>query len=191
MITRCSSSFFLSKISIYETVLFYIDMFFVLQAMTAKLKLRNIIASSLTEVNNNNNTKLTSVLQGLLSEDDAIPIHENFVLLDSIIDLLFAGSQTVTSAGFSLVYQLTKRDDVMSKIRTEMTEKNIPDNSEPVTARCVAQLSYVNAVVKETLRMQPPVGGAYREVLEPFEMEVNRCPVLVKQFKINMFAIKL
>ncbi|WAR22651.1 CP26A-like protein [Mya arenaria] len=133
-------------------------------ATKAKLRMREIIASSLTEsVNNNDTDGLSSVLQGLKAETNDVPIHENYALLDSIIDLLFSGSETVSSAGFSLLHQLSKHENVSERLRQEAHSHGLVKLEEPVCARDVQDMPFVDAVVKETLRILPPVGGAFRE----------------------------
>lgn len=145
----------------------------ILQALKAKQRLREIIASSINSSANNNESSddLCSVLQGLGATDGGV--EKNTVLLDGIIDLLFSGSETVTSAGFSLAYQLSKRPDVVDKIRKEIEQQGLLHSEETVCPTDLQKMTYVNAVVKETLRMLPPVGGAYRTVLETFDLDVS------------------
>ncbi|XP_052251806.1 cytochrome P450 26A1-like isoform X2 [Dreissena polymorpha] len=143
------------------------------KAIKAKERMRQIIASSLTQTENNNKSEMefSSVLQGLCSTSGDDDVSKNVILLDSIIDLLFAGAETVTSAGFSLAYQLAKHDDVMDKLRHEIASLDLKDTDDVISARDIQPMKYVNAVVKETLRLLPPVGGAFRTALESFELD--------------------
>lgn len=145
----------------------------ILQALKAKQRLREIIASSINSSANNNDSSgdLCSVLQGLGAADGGV--EKNTVLLDGIIDLLFSGAETVTSAGFSLAHQLSKRPDVVEKIRKEIEQQGLLHSEETICPADLQKMTYVNAVVKETLRMLPPVGGAYRTVLETFDLDVS------------------
>ena len=133
--------------------------------------MREIIASSMDTSMNNNEVaeELSSVLQGL---GGASP-KKDTLLLDSIIDLFFSGTQTLLSASFSLVHQLSKREDVLEKLRQEIDSQDLSSAQEGINANDLNKLPFVDAVVKETLRFMPPVGGAYRTVIEPFELEVS------------------
>lgn len=137
--------------------------------------MREIIASSLKQTGNNNkpDPEFSSVLQSLCSTSGDDDLSKNVILLDSIIDLLFSGAEPVTSAGFSLAYQLAKHDDVMDKLRLEIASHDLKGTDDVINARDIQPMRYVNAVVKETLRLLPPVGGAFRTAIESFELDVS------------------
>lgn len=137
--------------------------------------MREIIASSINSSANNNKAseEFCSVLQGIVGVDAEKGVEKNTVLLDSIIDLLFSGSQPVLSAGFSLVHQLSKRSDVQDKLREEIIQQDLEDSQFSVCSYDLQKMPYVSAVVRETLRLLPPVGGAYRRVIESFELDVS------------------
>jgi cytochrome P450 len=146
------------------------------QAMKAKTNMRKIISEALTSSVNNNNVsgELCSVLQGLRNNPgENTQVLQNVELLDSIIDLLFSGSQTVISAGFSLAHNLCKRPDIRERLMVDISNQRLSDTDEPVTANDLKEMPYVDAVVKETLRMLPPVGGAYRTATETFQLDVS------------------
>lgn len=133
--------------------------------------MRKIIASTLNKSTNNNviPDELCSVLQGLQQSD----FHHDDILLDSIIDLLFSGGQTVNSAAFSLAHNLCKRPDVRERVLEDIGNNGLLNIDEPVCAHDLTEMTYVDAVVKETLRILPPVGGAYRTALESFQLDVS------------------
>ena len=49
-----------------------------------------------------------------------------------------------------------------------------PKAGPPLDYNTLSKLSYVNAVVKEVLRVAPPVGAGYRKALQTFELDVSR-----------------
>lgn len=110
--------------------------------------------------------------------EDQSDIDDEF--LDAIVELLWNASETVSSAAFSIVYLLATHPVVMTKLKMELAENgymkedlnNNVSESKQTSFKGVQELPYTEAVVKETLRLMPPVGGAYRTVLETFEIEV-------------------
>lgn len=44
--------------------------------------------------------------------------------------------------------------------------------SEPINHKQLQSLKYVDMVVREVLRIMPPIGGAYRQVVEEFSVGV-------------------
>ena len=142
--------------------------------MKAKFAMRKIIASVLNKSKNNNDVEAEycSVLQGLQQSNNS-DFQEEIVLLDSIIDLLFSGSQTVNSAGFSLAHILSKRPDVRERLMQDISRQGLTDTEENICTKDLREMTYVDAVVKETLRLLPPVGGGYRTALETFELDVS------------------
>lgn len=143
--------------------------------MKAKQRIREIIAAAVHHSVNNNDAsdELSSVLQGLGSDCPDSSIEKNDELFDNIMELLFAGSTTITAASFILAHQLCKRPDVVEKIRREINALNLLNADETLCANDLQQMKYVNAVVKESLRLAPPVGGAYRTATESFELDVS------------------
>jgi cytochrome P450 len=89
-------------------------------------------------------------------------------LKDQILLLLFAGHETLTSALVSFCFLTAKHPDVMNKLRQEQEQLNI---TFPLSLEKLKQMTYLEQVLKEVLRLIPPVGGGFREVVESFEFE--------------------
>lgn len=136
--------------------------------------MRKIIATALYKTSNNNliPDELCSVLQGM-QQSHGTDLKQDDILLDSIIDLLFSGGQTVNSAAFSLAHNICKRPDVRERLLEDIENHGLMNIDEPVCAHDLTEMTYVDAVVKETLRLLPPVGGAYRTALESFQVDVS------------------
>ncbi|KAJ8317605.1 hypothetical protein KUTeg_005509 [Tegillarca granosa] len=114
--------------------------------------------------------------------EDQKDIDDEF--LDAIVELLWNSSETISSAAFSIVYLLATHPVVMTKLKLELSENgyiledlnnNVSDTKQ-TSFKGVQELPYTEAVVKETLRLMPPIGGAYRKVLETFEIEGYTIP---------------
>ncbi|KAL8616610.1 hypothetical protein ACOMHN_036642 [Nucella lapillus] len=93
------------------------------------------------------------------------------------LDLMFAGHATAASAATSLFYLLARNPQVIERILAELEEHGlIESDADDLTFDTVSRLTYVGHVVKEVLRMLPPVGGAFRKALKTFELDGYQIP---------------
>ncbi|MEG4011809.1 MULTISPECIES: cytochrome P450 [unclassified Microcoleus] len=87
-------------------------------------------------------------------------------LKDQVLLLLFAGHETLTSAIASFCLLVAQNPDVMAKIRAE--QQQFPA-TEPLTLEQLKQMTYLEQVMREVLRLVPPVGGGFRQVIKACE----------------------
>lgn len=93
------------------------------------------------------------------------------------LELLFAGHETTSSAACTLVLQLTKHPEVMLKIVDELARYGLTDSIDvDIPYDTINKLKYTRDVVKEVLRLTPPIGGGYRKALRTFEIEGFQVP---------------
>ncbi|NXR05095.1 CP26C protein, partial [Sagittarius serpentarius] len=106
-------------------------------------------------------------------------------LKESAIELIFAAFFTTASASTSLILLLLKHPSVIEKIRQELTSHELCRQCEhcPVapcpdtlTAQKLSHLRYLDCVIKEVLRVLPPVSGGYRTALQTFELDGYQIP---------------
>ena len=86
-------------------------------------------------------------------------------LVDQVMTFLAAGHETTASAMIWAIYMLCVNPEMQKKLRKEIRD-NLPGIDDPnssVSALEVDKLSYLNAVVHETLRFFPPVAITLRE----------------------------
>ncbi|KAL3864286.1 hypothetical protein ACJMK2_005982 [Sinanodonta woodiana] len=143
------------------------------KAFDAKRRLKTLLNQILTNVGKSSKCQ-QSVLEayGTCIESDA-KLKVNNELLDSMIELLFTGSESISTAGFTVMYMLAKYPNILKNSRESLsTQLESPES--PSLAN--TQMTYIEAVVKETLRMLPPVGGAFRTILQDFELEGYTLP---------------
>lgn len=100
------------------------------------------------------------LLQARDEDGNQLGIEE---LKDQILTLLFAGHETLTSAIASFCLQVGQHPDILAKIRAEQQQF---DPNLPVTFEDLKAMTYLEQVIKEVLRFIPPVGGAFREVIQ-------------------------
>jgi cytochrome P450 len=85
---------------------------------------------------------------------------------DQVLLLLFAGHETLTSALTSFCLLLAQNPDVMASLRAE--QQQFPA-TEPLTLEQLKQMTYLEQVLREVLRLIPPVIGLFRKVINACE----------------------
>lgn len=101
---------------------------------------------------------------GLLiqAEDEDGMRLESDELEDQILLLLFAGHETLTSSLATFCLQTAQHFEVLSRLRAEQQ----PYKTEPLTLERLRDMTYLEQVLKEVLRLTPPVGGVFRKILQ-------------------------
>lgn len=106
------------------------------------------------------------------------------------MELIFAAHSTTASASTSLVLQLLRHPVVVERARAELEAEGLDPLAGVVGAGPPAvelllhhvpalsldklsRLRYIDCVVKEVLRVLPPVSGGYRTALQTFELDVS------------------
>jgi cytochrome P450 len=102
------------------------------------------------------------MLQASDEEGNQLAIEE---LKDQVLLLLFAGHETLTSALASFCLLVAQHPEVMEKSRAEQ----VAFQHQPLTLDTLKQMTYLEQVLKEVLRMIAPVGGGFRTVLKACE----------------------
>lgn len=87
-------------------------------------------------------------------------------LKDQILTLLFAGHETLTSAIASFCLFTAQHPPVLERIRAEQESFKQQD----LTLESLKQMEYLEQVLKEVLRVVPPVGGGFRQVIQTCEI---------------------
>ncbi|HBK97752.1 MAG TPA: cytochrome P450 [Microcoleaceae bacterium UBA10368] len=96
-------------------------------------------------------------------EGNSLSVEE---LKDQVLLLLFAGHETLTSAIASFCLLVAQHPNVMAKVRAE--QQQFPP-TEPLTLEQLKQMTYLEQVLREVLRLVPPVGGGFRTVINACE----------------------
>lgn len=110
------------------------------------------------------------LIQAKDEEGNCLSIEE---LKDQILTLLFAGHETLTSAIATFCLKVAQYPTVLTKLRIEQAQFQ-PD--QPLTLESLKQMEYLEQVLKEVLRILPPVGGGFREVIQPCEINGYTIP---------------
>ncbi len=93
-------------------------------------------------------------------------------LNNQVLLLLFAGHETLTSALASMCLLLAQHPQVLTAASAEQDRFR----DEPLTFETLKQMTYLDRLLKEVLRVIPPVGGGFREVLRDCEYQSCQIP---------------
>lgn len=94
-------------------------------------------------------------------------------LKDQVLLLLFAGHETLTSVIASFCLLTTQHPEVLQSLRAEQNQLNL---SESLTLEEIKQMTYLEQVIKEVMRIIPAVGGGFREAIKTFEFGGYQIP---------------
>jgi len=94
---------------------------------------------------------------GKLTEDDRASI------VDQLKTFYFAGHDTTATTIAWAVWELSQHPDVLAKVRSELKDHGVwTDLEVPPTYDQLQKCEYLEAVIKETLRLYPPASGITR-----------------------------
>ncbi|KAL2113618.1 hypothetical protein VUR80DRAFT_3306 [Thermomyces stellatus] len=100
--------------------------------------------------------------------------RDRTVLRDQILAVLLAGRDTTAATLSFAIYELARHPEVVAKMRREILE-TVGADGEP-TYRNLKDMSYLKAVVNETLRMYPAVPYNTRVALRDTTLPVGGGP---------------
>jgi cytochrome P450 len=89
-------------------------------------------------------------------------------LKDQILLLLFAGHETLTSALSSFCLLLGQHSDIRERVRHEQNKLQL---GQELTAETLKKMPYLDQVLQEVLRLIPPVGGGFRELIQDCQFQ--------------------
>uniref|UniRef100_A0AAQ4P2U0 Cytochrome P450 26A1 n=1 Tax=Gasterosteus aculeatus aculeatus TaxID=481459 RepID=A0AAQ4P2U0_GASAC len=96
---------------------------------------------------------------------------------ESATELLFGGHETTASTATSLVMFLGLNPEVVDRLRQELMDREEQGMElHSLNIEALQQLKYTGCVIKETLRINPPVPGGFRVALKTFELNGYQIP---------------
>ena len=122
-------------------------------------ELDKIIEQRIT-ANNIGNDALSILLSSRNENDEKLDKEE---IKDQILTLLFAGHETLTSALSTLCLNLALYPNVMNQCREEQKGLGYPNQLDQTT---LSKMKYLEKVMKETLRINSPVGGGFKKIIK-------------------------
>lgn len=102
---------------------------------------------------------LSFLLQGCDDKGNMLSLEE---LKDQLLMLLFAGHETLTSALASFCLLLSQHPNVLERCRAE---QKILGESKELTLESLQEMIYLEQVIREVVRLIPPVAGGFKKVI--------------------------
>jgi len=121
-------------------------------------------------------TVLHFIMRSLEEHDVDNDVISHYELAESVIEMMFVGHDTTASALCSALMFLGQHKECIQKLREELKQNDLWEWNEDaldLNFKKVVSLPYLHCVVREILRLAPPVGAGYRRVLKTFEVEVS------------------
>jgi len=94
------------------------------------------------------------------------------VIKEQLLTLLFAGHETLSSAMTSFCWLVAQYPEVASALYAEQ----LAVDGRGITLQSFKQMPYLDAVLKEILRLIPPVAGGFRKVICECDFAGYRLP---------------
>ena len=140
----------------------------------ALIEIEKILFQLVEERRASNDANQSDILSMLIStkhEDGrSITFDE---LRDEMMTILVAGGETTSSALAWAVFHILKTPGVLNKIREELT--TVLDGDD-ISAQHLPKLNYLEAVVKETLRLSPVIPTVGRALQRPMTIGGHDLP---------------
>ena len=109
------------------------------------------------------------------SDEDGTRLSDQHVR-DEVMTLLFAGHDTTTSTVAFMFYELSRHPEVIDRLLAEQAEL-LGDGRMPTAEQLMrGELTQLEQVLDETLRLYPPAWVGPRRSIEPFEVAGVPCP---------------
>lgn len=124
---------------------------------------RRIESSTVEDVATKKRMALLDVL--LLSSVNGSPLS-NEDIREEVVTFMFAGHDTTTSAMSFILYLISRYPLVQEKLIAEIQNVLGNDNNKSLTYNNLQELKYMECVIKEALRLYPPVASIGRQVTE-------------------------
>ncbi len=123
-------------------------------------QIHNLLQEEIEERRTRRNEEGADILSLMMAaRDESGQAMTNEELRDELLSILFAGHETTATTLAWAFYQIHRQPDVREKLLQELD--SLEENSSPME---IAQLPYLSAVCKETLRMYPVLPGIFPRI---------------------------
>ncbi|KAM8713349.1 hypothetical protein ACLKA7_013632 [Drosophila subpalustris] len=123
----------------------------------------------------------------LQSTVDGQPLS-NEDIREEVDTFMFEGHDTTTSAISYTLYLLARHPEIQARAFQEVREVIGDDKSKPITMRDLGELKYLECVIKESLRLYPPVPMIGRQLTEDVVLDGKHFPAQTNIIMITYLA---
>lgn len=99
-------------------------------------------------------------------DDDEYWIAQGFIFF-------FAGFDTTSNLLQSITFHLSKNPDVQEKLYQEISEVAATLDNKPITYETLLKMKYLDMVVSEGLRFQPPAAQIDRQCTKDYQLDLG------------------
>ncbi|XP_050416662.2 uncharacterized protein LOC126830336 [Patella vulgata] len=131
--------------------------------------IHDIITNKKQEINKqegNMEERCTNLLTMLLFARD-VDTHDGLSdkqIRDHVMTFMLAGHETTSSGMCWFLLTMAQNPEIQTRLRQEVTSL-LPSKGQPITFEDVEKMTYLNCVVKETLRLYPSAPMTFREAV--------------------------
>nr|XP_009794427.1 PREDICTED: geraniol 8-hydroxylase-like isoform X2 [Nicotiana sylvestris]XP_016450210.1 PREDICTED: geraniol 8-hydroxylase-like isoform X2 [Nicotiana tabacum] len=121
-----------------------------------------------------------------IREENSEEIDQNHIN-SLLLDIFIGGTNTTTSTVEWAMAEILRQPEIMKKVQAELAE--VVGKGKPIKEDDVSRLPYLQCIVKETLRMHPPVPFLLPRKVE---QDVELCDYIIpkgSQVLVNVWAI--
>jgi cytochrome P450 len=113
------------------------------------------------------------VLSTLLEvQDERGELLDRDTIVDELLLFLFAGHDTTVTSTSNVIYHLCVHPKVAAQARAEQAK--LPDAR--FTLESIRAMTYLDAVINESMRLIPPIGNSFRVMTKEAELDGYRIP---------------
>ncbi|CAL1586033.1 unnamed protein product [Knipowitschia caucasica] len=106
---------------------------------------------------------LTQIIKSAGQEESMTKEDEEF-MVDNFVTFFIAGQETTANTLAFCVMELGRHPDILEKVRKEVDD--VIGMKREISYEDLGHLTYLSQVLKETLRLYPPIVGTSRELAE-------------------------
>ena len=141
------------------------------KAIAARNQILQHLAEVVEERKQNPTKDVLSLLIGA-TDESGNGMSDRELIAQALL-LLFAGHETTTSVLTMFCLELARHPKVLQRAREE--QLNLA-SSGALTLEQLGQMPYLEQILSEIERLNPPLGGGFRGVIKPFEFNGFHVP---------------
>ncbi|XP_022212279.2 probable cytochrome P450 4d20 [Drosophila obscura] len=107
---------------------------------------------------------------------------------EEVDTFMFEGDDTTSSGVSHALYSISRHPQVQERIHTELVQVLGNDRSTPVTQSKLQELKYLECVIKETMRLYPPVPAVGRYTTKELQIGAQTIPANTSIYLVLYFA---